>query len=417
MLGYQIGQPANPCEVARAQRLFPIRPQQSRVFGGRHLSIPPWATIVPHITLSKKTNCQPSLEFYSDGCGEVRRVTIERLPFRIGRAETADLRVDSVEVSREHAEIIERNDMWLVRDLGSTNGTLVNGKLIKETLLSDGDILKVAETELTFVASVAAQFQRMVTQPIQSKKDLPAPSTLPPEVAAARMITEATLWQAIPAKLLAATSLRTGVTEAYFAPAAGLQQPVMFDQPHSVGDRYREIERLLMLELAKEQNEASRLFLPVGAAGIESPHRLFSNLKQLQAQLPTGWELGITISLPTDVDILRITDVYRHAQEHELLVAFDEFQGNGGQVMHLRSLLPDYLVLASNMTKDLVSNRQPLRRLESLLTACEELSIKPVLPSGESSHIIAMCEKLGFDLELKSTVKSSAPAAALSVPV
>ena len=105
-------------------------------------------------------------------------MTIERLPFRIGRAETADLRVDSVEVSREHAEIIERNDMWLVRDLGSTNGTLVNGKLIKETLLSDGDILKVAETELTFVASVAAQFQRMVTQPIQSKKDLPAPSTL-----------------------------------------------------------------------------------------------------------------------------------------------------------------------------------------------------------------------------------------------
>ena len=93
----------------------------------------------------------------------------------------------------------------------------------------------------------------------------------------------------------------------------------------------------------------------------------FRASSNLQGQLPGGWELGITISLPTDVDILRITEVYREARDHELLVAFDEFQGNGGQVMHLESLLPDYLVLAANMTKDLTSTRQPLRRLESLL--------------------------------------------------
>ena len=65
----------------------------------------------------------------------------------------------------------------------------------------------------------------------------------------------------------------------------------------------------------------------------------------------------------------------------KLRVAFDEFQGNGAQVMHLKSLLPDYLVLAANMTNDLTSMRQPLRRLESLLAACEELAIKPVLPA------------------------------------
>jgi hypothetical protein len=377
------------------------------------------AIIVPHITLSKKTNCQPSLEFYSESNGEVRRVTIERFPFRIGRAETADLRVESVEVSREHAEISERNDMWLVRDLGSTNGTLVNGKPIKETLLSDGDILKIAETELTFVASVASQFQRMVTQPIQSKNHVPAPRALPPEIAAARMITEATLWQAIPTKMLAATSLRCGTTEALFAPAStGLPWQAMLDQPHAVVERYREIERLLTLELASKRDDSSRLFLPVGVAGMEAPHRLFANLKQVQGRLPAGWELGITIALPTDVDILRITDVYRQAQEHELLVAFDEFQGNGGQVMHLRSLLPEYLVLGANMTKDLISNRQSHRRLESLLTASEELGIKPVLPLGDSGHTVAVCQEIGFDLVLTSMTSSHIPhAAELSLPV
>lgn len=363
-----------------------------------------------HITLSKKTTSKPCLEFFSDGSGEARRVTIEDCPFRIGRAEAADLRVESVEVSREHAEIIERNGVWLVRDLGSTNGTQVNGKSIKETMLADGDILKVAETELTFIASAASQFQRMVTQPIQSRKLAPAPYALPPEIAAMRVITEATLCQVIPTQLFAATSLRHGITEAYFSPAttSAKQQP-MFDQQHAVGERYRELGRRRALELAVGQAEARRLFLAVGAADIDAPHRLFTNLKQLQGLLPSGWELGITISLPNDLDVMRIAEVYCNAQEHEIRVAFDEFQGNGAQVLHLKSWLPDYLLLASSMTKDLTSTRQPLRRLESLLEACTELAIKPVLPRNDSSHAVALCEEIGFDLVLTSTTRLAKP--------
>ncbi len=75
---------------------------------------------VTHITLSKTTNSKPCLEFYSDGGLEPRRVPIERYPFRIGRAESADLRIESAEVSREHLEITARNGICLVRDLGST---------------------------------------------------------------------------------------------------------------------------------------------------------------------------------------------------------------------------------------------------------------------------------------------------------
>lgn len=361
-----------------------------------------------HITLSKKTNSKPCLEFYSDGSGEARRVNIEQFPFRIGRAESADLRIDSVEVSREHVELNERNGMCLVRDLGSTNGTQVNGKAIKEALLADGDILKVAETELTFIASSAAQFQRMVTQPIHAKKSATAPCALPPEIAAMRMIAEATLWQAIPTQLLVATSLRHGVAEAYFSSlaASAVEQPLL-DQPNVLVDRYRELERRGALESAIEHAEASRLFLQVSTSDIESPHRLFASLRQLQGILPGGWELGITISLPTDIDTLRIAEVYRAAREHELLVAYDEFQGNGGQVMHFKSLLPDYVVLAANMTKDLTSTRQPLRRLESLLAACEELAIKPVLPRSKSGHADSICQQIGFDLVLHSATSKT----------
>jgi EAL domain-containing protein (putative c-di-GMP-specific phosphodiesterase class I) len=144
---------------------------------------------------------------------------------------------------------------------------------------------------------------------------------------------------------------------------------------------------------------------------------MFSNLKQLQSLLPGGWELGITISLPTDVDILRIADIYRSAQDHELLVAYDEFQGNGGQVMHLKSLQPDYLVLSPSMTKDLSTTRQPLRRLESLLAACEEMGIKPVLPRSDHDHSAALCQEIGFDLVLLSWTRQAADRAELSLTV
>jgi hypothetical protein len=372
---------------------------------------------VTHITLSKKTTSKPSLEFYSDGAGEARRVTLERFPFRIGRSESADLRIDAVQISREHAEIIERNGMWLVRDLGSTNGTEVNGKQIKETLLADGDILKLAEVEITFIASAASQFQRMVTQPIQSKPTAAAaPSMIHAEVAATRVLCEATLWQAIPTRLLAASSLRHGTAEAFFASsAASGSQHKLFDQPREFADRYRALERMRAAELAGRRSESGRLFLAVGPAEIESPHQLLAGVAQIQAFMPNDWELGITISLPVDVDILRITTVHREAKDQGLLVAFDEFQGNGGQVMHFESLPPNYLVLAPNMTKDLTSTRQPLRRLESLLTACEDLEIKPILPPIESGSVVALCQEIGFDLVLQSATRPAAKHAAALV--
>jgi hypothetical protein len=255
----------------------------------------------------------------------------------------------------------------------------------------------------------------MVTQPIQSKPVAAAPNMIAAEVTATRMLCEATLWQAIPMQLFAATSLRHGTTEAYFAlsPVVGTQKP-LFDQSREVADRYRALERMRSLELATAQSDSSRLFLHVSPAEIESPHKMLSTATELQGLLPDGWELGITISLPVDVDILRITSVHREAKDQGLLVAFDVFQGNGGQVMHFE-LPPDYIVLDHNMTKDLTATRQPLRRLESLLAACDDLDIKAVLPPNDSSQAVALCQEVGFDLVLQSAKRSPAGRAAALV--
>jgi len=68
----------------------------------------------------------------------------------VGRAEENDLVLADPRASRFHAEIERKAIGYIIRDLGSTNGTLVRGRKINERLLEDGDTLIIGETEMRF---------------------------------------------------------------------------------------------------------------------------------------------------------------------------------------------------------------------------------------------------------------------------
>lgn len=74
-------------------------------------------------------------------------------PFSIGRADTNTLVLDLRLVSRHHAEISQGQHGYQLRDLCSTNGTLVSGKMIQDKTvpLIDGDLIKIGDVELQFV--------------------------------------------------------------------------------------------------------------------------------------------------------------------------------------------------------------------------------------------------------------------------
>lgn len=61
----------------------------------------------------------------------------------IGRKLDADLRIPTSDVSREHCEVTHNDVIVTVRDLGSANGTFVNGRRITETQIRPGDRLSV----------------------------------------------------------------------------------------------------------------------------------------------------------------------------------------------------------------------------------------------------------------------------------
>lgn len=95
-----------------------------------------------------KITLQPSIWFFAGQIDEsepVRQVPIQTLPFRVGRRPGLPLTLPCDCVSKEHAEIFERDGMLWVRDLNSTNGTYVNGKRVYgATKLTEGDIVQFA---------------------------------------------------------------------------------------------------------------------------------------------------------------------------------------------------------------------------------------------------------------------------------
>jgi hypothetical protein len=69
----------------------------------------------------------------------------------VGRHASANFVLGDQLASRNHFRIVSEAGAWFVEDLGSTNGTIVNGKRAKRTQLADGDVIVAGTTELQFV--------------------------------------------------------------------------------------------------------------------------------------------------------------------------------------------------------------------------------------------------------------------------
>ena len=69
-----------------------------------------------------------------------------------GRQPESDIFLDDVTVSRKHAEFIRRGATFVVRDVGSLNGTYVNRERVEAATLSNGDEVQIGKFRLVFVA-------------------------------------------------------------------------------------------------------------------------------------------------------------------------------------------------------------------------------------------------------------------------
>jgi Protein of unknown function (DUF3662)/FHA domain len=83
-----------------------------------------------------------------DGPGTRHELTTGRNV--IGRGTEADIRLPDTGVSRKHVDVVLDGGTATVEDLGSTNGTLVNGRRVSRQALADGDVIRIGHSVLVY---------------------------------------------------------------------------------------------------------------------------------------------------------------------------------------------------------------------------------------------------------------------------
>ena len=93
----------------------------------------------------------------------VREVKLSRERTSFGRRPYNDIVMDNLSVSGEHALFHVVGNQVFLEDLGSTNGSFINGKTIKKQQLESGDLVEIAKYKIRFLADGAPDnFQKMV---------------------------------------------------------------------------------------------------------------------------------------------------------------------------------------------------------------------------------------------------------------
>lgn len=79
----------------------------------------------------------------------------------LGRSPECEVMIPGTLISRRHARITPTGDEWHIEDLGSANGTIVNGQQVERARLGDGDWVTIGECQLTFVLDADYQVPRV----------------------------------------------------------------------------------------------------------------------------------------------------------------------------------------------------------------------------------------------------------------
>ncbi|MBI5901354.1 MAG: FHA domain-containing protein [Rhodocyclales bacterium] len=115
----------------------------------------------------------------------LKEIPLNKERTTIGRKPHNDIQIDNLAISGEHAVVITiLNDSFL-EDLGSTNGTFVNGQSVKKHFLQNGDTIELGKYRLKFVSELpqqtnAADFEKtMILRPGAAKPPAAPPAAAP----------------------------------------------------------------------------------------------------------------------------------------------------------------------------------------------------------------------------------------------
>lgn len=345
---------------------------------------------------AKRDDCQPCVWFLSGqmALGEpVRHVAVNSSPFFIGRGPTLNLCLPFRCVSNVHAELIDARGSLLFRDLGSTNGSFVNGKRVIDTVqLRDEDILQIAE--------VALRVQRHV----------------------GRMSSE-TAHEDVCSQAMALVQfdqlMSQKSVEPYYQPIVRLSDSETVAFEVLGRSRVRGLETpKAMFQAAARLNleiELSRMFRWKGiqiSASFPDPPWVYVNTHPneigdpgLSASIKAIRELTSTQPITLEIheaaatSSSRMKEIRAMLDDYDIGLAYDDFGAGQARLVELIDVRPDCIKFDMTLIRgiDLApASRQNM--VASLVKMVRDLEVTALAEGVETQDESTVCQQLGFDM-------------------
>jgi EAL domain-containing protein (putative c-di-GMP-specific phosphodiesterase class I) len=343
------------------------------------------------------------LESVGEG-GAIRRLSIRPLPFVIGRRPGLSLTLPSVAVSRSHAEVYGAGDCLRLRDLGSSNGTFLNGQLITDCPLAEGDILHFADFEFRLgrrgpdPSGDAGPDEMSRTESLHGRR-------LPRRfLEGTRELSELIEKGAVTVLFQPIFQIPDGTVSAYEALGRG-RHPRLPESPaelfriaESIGAE-GELSRLFRrraVELVKHRTDLPTLFLNMHPVELSQPGFLES-LDELRQMAPLQ-ALALEIHESCLARPSALAELGRLLSERDISLAYDDFGAGQARLLELAEAPPQYLKFDRRLVAGIDNADTPKRQwlLNSLVAMARDLRVKTVAEGIETAAEAEVCVSMGF---------------------
>ena len=333
------------------------------------------------------------LEGETTSSGELNHVFVNTSPFRVGRQSSNSLTISNRTVSGQHAELILEKGELLLRDLGSTNGTFLNGKRVRSVVsLADGDIIHFGKVRFH----------------VRGNQDSMPRATLAfdAEGDALAHLQFASLWdgEGLNPHFQPIVRLADQRTVAFEALARsvlpGLETPYHLFQiakQHKAEAELSVLLRQTSLEKAEPLLAGHSIYLNTHPAEM-GRKELFVSLEQLRQQHPSA-SLVLEVHEGGTMSIEYLEELKNKLAELDMKLAYDDFGRGQSRLNALAETPPDIVKFDIELVQGLHQTSAKRRRLvRSLLKIVKALNGLTLAEGIETPEEAEICQELGFDL-------------------
>jgi EAL domain-containing protein (putative c-di-GMP-specific phosphodiesterase class I) len=319
-------------------------------------------------------------------------------------------------ISGQHAEIARYGSQLTLRDLGSTNGTFLNGERLSEgKLVREGDIIHFARFEFRLGKVGAEEAEALLASTIAVEDDLPQlmidKSRILREMMRRREVIS--FFQPIVAlpdrEVLGFEVLGRGLLQGSHAPSGDL-----FNTAEVLGAE-AELSRLFRAQSIQDCTLLPGdpiFFINTHPIEIGSPD-LIESLRDFRRQAPgVAAVLEIHESAVTSPQMMR--GIQEFLQEVDIGLAYDDFGAGQARLQELAEIQPDFLKFDISLIRDIDSASASKHRvLASMVDLALDLGIAPIAEGVESEAEAVICQQIGFSLGQGFLFGSPAPVSEL----